>query len=83
MGILSWIVFGLLAGAIAKMLVPGGDSGGIIVTIVLGIAGAVVGGFLGTQLGFGEIDGFDARSFILAIGGAMVLLVGQRLLRRL
>lgn len=80
MGILLWIVFGLIAGAIAKFIMPGRDPGGIIVTILLGIVGAVVGGFLGTALGFGTVTGFDARSLLIAIGGALVLLLGYRLL---
>ena len=74
MGILLWAVFGLIAGAIAKYLMPGKVPGGIIVTIALGIVGAVVGGFLGTQLGFGDISGFDPRSMLLAVGGGALLL---------
>jgi len=80
MGILAWIVFGLLAGAIAKFVMPGPDGGGIIVTIILGIVGAVVGGFIGTQLGYGTITGFDIRSMAIAVGGALVLLAGYRLI---
>ena len=53
---------------------PGREPGGFIVTILIGIAGAVVGGFIGTALGFGDISGFDLRSMIIAIGGALVLL---------
>ena len=64
------------------MLVPGSGAGGLIVTVVLGVVGAVVGGFLATMLGFGEIDGFDVRSFLIAIGGAVVLLAGFRMLSR-
>lgn len=78
MGIFSWIVFGLIAGAIAKFLMPGNDPKGCIVTILLGIGGAVVGGFIGTQLGFGRVDGFDIRSFLIAVGGALILLIGYR-----
>jgi len=59
---------------------PGRDPGGIIVTILLGIAGAVVGGFVATSLGYGSMTGFDFRSLLIAIGGAMLLLVGYRLL---
>ena len=82
MGILSWALFGLIAGTIARMLVPGSGAGGLIVTVVLGVVGAVVGGFLATMLGFGEIDGFDVRSFLIAIGGSVVLLAGFRMLSR-
>lgn len=74
MGILSWIVFGLIAGALAKWIMPGKDPGGLIVTILIGIAGAIVGGFIGGFIGFGGISGFDLRSMLLAIGGALVLL---------
>lgn len=70
MGILAWIVLGLIAGALAKFIMPGRDPGGIIVTIVLGIVGALVGGFLGTLLGFGDISGFDVRSIVIAVIGA-------------
>jgi uncharacterized membrane protein YeaQ/YmgE (transglycosylase-associated protein family) len=79
MGILSWIVFGLIAGVIAKYVMPGPDSGGIVLTILLGVAGAVVGGFIGSQMGFGSVTAFDVRSLLIAIGGALVLLVGFRL----
>jgi uncharacterized membrane protein YeaQ/YmgE (transglycosylase-associated protein family) len=81
MGILSWIVFGLLAGMLAKFFMPGNDPGGIILTIVLGVVGAVVGGFIGTQFGYGGITGFDFRSMMIAVGGALLLLVGYRMLR--
>ena len=78
MGILSWIVFGLIAGILAKWIMPGSDPGGFIVTILIGIAGAIVGGFISTVLGFGDISGFDFRSMIIAIGGALVLLFAYR-----
>lgn len=80
MGILMWIVFGLIAGIIAKWVMPGRDPGGIIVTILLGIAGAVVGGYVATTFGYGSMTGFDFRSLLIAIGGAMLLLVGYRLI---
>ena len=80
MGILVWIVFGLIAGVVAKFIMPGRDPGGIIVTILLGIVGAVVGGFLGTALGFGTVTGFDVRSLLIAIAGALVLLFAYRLI---
>jgi uncharacterized membrane protein YeaQ/YmgE (transglycosylase-associated protein family) len=74
MGILLWAVFGLIAGAIAKFVMPGKAPGGIILTIVLGIVGAVVGGFIGTFIGFGDISGFDLRSMLLAVGGGVLVL---------
>jgi uncharacterized membrane protein YeaQ/YmgE (transglycosylase-associated protein family) len=74
MGILLWALFGLIAGAIAKFLMPGKAPGGIILTIVLGIVGALVGGFIGAQLGFGDISGFDVRSMLLAVGGGVLVL---------
>jgi uncharacterized membrane protein YeaQ/YmgE (transglycosylase-associated protein family) len=82
MGILLWAVFGLIAGAIAKFLMPGRASGGIILTIILGIVGAIVGGFIGTQLGFGDISGFDLRSMLLAVGGGVLVLSIYGLLAR-
>ncbi len=83
MGILSWLIFGLIAGALAKFIMPGPQGGGIILTIVLGIVGAVVGGFIGTNLlGFGEIGGFDLRSMAIAVGGALLVLVIHGMLMR-
>ena len=82
MGIIAWIVFGLIAGVIAKFLMPGDDPGGFVITTLLGIGGAVVGGFLGTFLGLGNVSGFDFRSFAIAVGGALVLLVGYRLIKK-
>jgi len=79
-GILSWIIFGLIAGAIAKFLTPGRDPGGCIITIVIGVVGALLGGWLATVFGFGGISGFDIRSFVIAIGGSILLLVIWRLL---
>lgn len=79
MGILSWIVFGLIAGAAARFLKPGEDPAGLILTIILGILGAVVGGFIGTQLGWGDVTGFDFKSFLLAIGGAILLLFAYQM----
>jgi uncharacterized membrane protein YeaQ/YmgE (transglycosylase-associated protein family) len=75
MGILTWILLGLVAGALAKFIMPGTQGGGIIVTTVLGVVGALVGGFLGTRVfGFGEVTGFDLRSIAIAVGGALVAL---------
>lgn len=75
MGILVWIVFGLIAGALARWIMPGRQGGGWILSIVLGIVGAVVGGWIGTMLGFGQVTGFDLRSLAVAVGGALVVLV--------
>lgn len=82
MGILAWIVLGLVAGYLAKYIMPGTDPGGIIITILLGIAGAVVGGYIGTLLGFGDISGFDLRSLAIAVCGAVLLLFAYRQLRQ-
>lgn len=82
MGIIAWIIFGLIAGAIAKLIMPGRDPGGFIVTILIGIAGAVIGGFIGTQLGWGGVSGFDLRSFGIAVVGALLLLLVFRMVRK-
>lgn len=82
MGIIAWIVFGLLAGWVAKLLMPGKDPGGCIVTMLIGVAGAVLGGFIGTALGWGGIEGFELRSFLLAVGGAILLLLLYRMFTR-
>ena len=76
MGILAWILLGLVAGALAKFIMPGRQGGGIILTIVLGVVGALVGGFLGTYVfNFGDISGFDLRSIAIAVGGAILVLL--------
>ena len=80
MGILSWILFGLVVGVIAKLLMPGRDPGGFIVTILLGIAGALLGGFIGQAMGFyGENQG---AGWIMSILGAIVLLALYRMMVR-
>jgi uncharacterized membrane protein YeaQ/YmgE (transglycosylase-associated protein family) len=80
MAILSWILFGLVVGVIAKLLMPGRDPGGFIVTILLGIAGALVGGFIGRALGFyGENQG---AGWLMSILGAIVLLALYRMVAR-
>lgn len=81
MGILSWIVFGLIAGALAKLIMPGDDPGGFIITTLLGIVGAVVGGFVSTFFGFGDVSGFDIRSLFIAIAGALIVLFIYRRIR--
>ena len=77
--ILLWCVFGLVAGAVAKFIMPGKDPGGMIVTILLGIAGAVVGGLAGSKLFDWDVTGFNLPSFGIAVAGALVLLVLYRL----
>ena len=78
MSILSWILLGLVAGALAKFLMPGDDPGGIIVTILIGIAGALVGGFIASAVGLGTVTGFNPGSLLIATGGALLLLFGYR-----
>lgn len=82
MGILSWIVMGLVVGLLARFVMPGRDVTGFFLTIFLGIAGAFVGGLLGSLLGLGDVTGFDAGSILLATGGAVLLLAARRALRR-
>jgi uncharacterized membrane protein YeaQ/YmgE (transglycosylase-associated protein family) len=82
MGFLSWIVLGLIVGIVAKLIMPGKDPGGMVVTILIGIAGAFIGGFIGSLIGLGTVTGFDLRSLLIAIGGAVLLLIVYRLLRR-
>lgn len=79
---LVWIVLGLVAGIIAKLIMPGRDPGGFIVTTIIGIVGALLGGFISVQLGYGDVSGFDLRSILIAVLGAILLLVIYRLLRR-
>ena len=81
MGILSWIVFGLIAGALAKWIMPGRGPGGIVVTILIGIAGAIIGGLIASVLGLGTVSGFNLWSFLVAVGGALLLLFGYRRLK--
>ena len=82
MGILSWIILGLIAGALAKLAMPGKDPGGIIVTILIGIGGAFVGGFLGSLVGREGVTEFSIASIITAMVGAIVLLFLYRQLRK-
>jgi len=76
MGILAWIVFGLVVGIIAKLLMPGRDPGGFIVTILLGIAGALLGGFIGRAMGF--YGASQQAGWLISILGAVILLVLYR-----
>jgi uncharacterized membrane protein YeaQ/YmgE (transglycosylase-associated protein family) len=76
MGILGWIILGLVAGAIAKAVHPGDDPGGIIGTMVIGIAGAILGGLIASALNIGEVSSFfNLGTWLIAIGGALLLLV--------
>ena len=78
MGILSWIIMGLIVGILAKWIMPGRDPGGAIVTILIGIAGAFVGGYISTALGFGSVTGINFASIVIAVGGALLLLFAYR-----
>ena len=80
MGILSWILFGIVVGVIAKLLMPGRDPGGFIVTILLGIAGALLGGFIGRAMGFYGAN--ESAGWIISILGAILLLVLYRMMAR-
>ncbi|GAL58255.1 MULTISPECIES: GlsB/YeaQ/YmgE family stress response membrane protein [Enterobacteriaceae] len=83
MGIIAWIIFGLIAGIIAKFIMPGRDGGGFIITVILGIVGAVVGGWLATMFGVGgDVTGFNLPSFLVAVVGAIVVLAIYRMVRR-
>ena len=82
MGILSWILLGLIAGALAKFIIPGKQPGGCLITVIIVIAGAVVGGFLGSFIGFGKVESFDLGGIFIATAGAIVLLVIYRVLRK-
>ena len=74
MGILSWIILGLIAGALAKWIMPGRDDMGFVITILLGIAGAFVGGYLGTVLGIATPAGLSIGGILIATAGALLLL---------
>ncbi len=81
MGIIGWIVLGLIAGAIAKAILPGDDPGGIFVTMLIGIVGAIVGGFIASALGIGDLDEFfDIGTWVIAIAGSLLLLLVYRML---
>lgn len=77
-----WLVLGLLAGTLGRYLLPGPDRMGCLMTTLLGVAGAYLGGFLATLLGFGGFRGFDVYSLVVATLGAMLLLMVGRLLRK-
>jgi uncharacterized membrane protein YeaQ/YmgE (transglycosylase-associated protein family) len=77
-GILSWIILGLIVGVLAKWIMPGDDPGGLIITILIGIVGALIGGFLSSALGFGAVTGINLGSVIIATLGSLILLFGYR-----
>lgn len=81
MGFIGWIALGLLAGLIAKAILPGDDPGGVIVTTIIGVVGALLGGFIASSLGVGNVDEFfDVSTWLCAIGGSIVLLLLYRLI---
>ena len=83
MGILAWIILGLISGAIAKAIMPGRDPGGFIVTCLIGIVGAVIGGFLGNTLfGISGVSGVNLYSILVAVVGAVILLWIYRMVTR-
>src|SRR6201985_3696285 len=75
-------IIGLIVGALAKFIMPGKDPGGIFITILIGIAGAIVGGFLGSFIGLGKVESFDLGGIFIATIGAIILLIVYRLLRK-
>ena len=82
MGFLSWIFLGLIAGALAKFIVPVKDPGGFLITIVIGIVGGILGGFLGSLIGLGKIESFDLGGIVIATIGAIILLIVYRLVKK-
>jgi uncharacterized membrane protein YeaQ/YmgE (transglycosylase-associated protein family) len=80
MGVLGWIVFGLVVGLVAKFLMPGRDPGGFVITVILGIVGAVLGGFIGRSLGWYRAE--DPVGFLMALVGAIILLAVYRAMSR-
>lgn len=82
MGILSWILLGLVAGALAKFIMPGKDPGGFITTTLIGVVGAMVGGFLGSFIGLGKVQSFDLGGIFIATAGAVVVLIIYRIAKK-
>lgn len=78
---LTWIALGLVVGLLAKVIMPGKDPGGLVMTTLLGIAGALVGGWISTKLELGGVRGFNLPSLAIATGGALLLLFANRMLR--
>lgn len=82
MGILLWLLMGLLAGALARFVMPGTQSMGWIMTIIVGIVGAFIGGFVASQIGIGGMSGFNIPSLLTATGGALILLFVVGLIKK-
>jgi uncharacterized membrane protein YeaQ/YmgE (transglycosylase-associated protein family) len=82
MGILSWLIVGLIAGLLAKFIMPGKDPGGIIVTILLGIGGGFLGGYIASKLGIGSVGAIDLVSILIATGGAILILLIYRAIKK-
>jgi uncharacterized membrane protein YeaQ/YmgE (transglycosylase-associated protein family) len=80
-GILAWVVLGLVVGVLARWLMPGDDPAGLVMTVLLGVAGAFVGGAISSALGFGSVDGLNLGSVLIATAGAVLLLLAYRGLR--
>jgi uncharacterized membrane protein YeaQ/YmgE (transglycosylase-associated protein family) len=80
--LLVWALLGLVIGAVAKFLMPGPDGGGLLMTSLLGIAGALIGGSVATAIGLGSFTGFNAGGLVIAVLGAMLLLAAWRMVRR-
>ena len=81
-GLLAWIGMGLIAGVLGKFLLPGRDGGGLLKTILVGIVGALLGGWIGAQAGIGSVHDFSLRSIGIATGGAILLLVIFRMVKK-
>lgn len=81
MGLLTWLVLGLVVGVLAHTILPGRAPGGLLRTIILGLVGAFAGGFIGSRLGFGTVTGINLRSLLIALGGALLALFAYGALR--
>lgn len=81
MGIIGTIIAGLIIGLLAKWVMPGKDPGGLIITIVIGIVGSLIGGFIASLLGLGEFGKFSIAGIALGVAGAVVLLIGYRMVK--
>ena len=78
MGIMFWIAFGAVAGSLAKLVMPGPNAGGLAAAIPVGVAGALLGGFIGIPFGVGSVTGFDFRNLLMALTGSLMLLLLYR-----